>query len=279
MAVSKKLTIVFTFFYLAVILYLILFLTVPSIRIAIIESRANIAEITGGSNYVFIVIISFLICLVGNASVGFPVPYPFVLFSFSNARYSNFVGQGLVLNEILMNGSFWLEILGIALSGGLGSALGESVSLLVGKGVKKVAKKTSGDTLGNVQGFGRLVLDHPKSMYLSIFIAAALPIPDDPLWIALGMSEKKINFTKCLLWAWLGKNLTTLFYVLLPILIIFGFNASGIQIGATSSVITEAVMLLATLSIMFFIMSFNWNKFIDKRQKRKLEKQNPTNVP
>ena len=147
MAVSNKLSIVFTFFYLAVIIYLILFLTVPSIRIAIIESRANIAEITGGSNYVFIVIISFLICLVGNASVGFPVPYPFVLLSFSNAIYSNFLSQGLILNEILMNGIFWLEILGIALSGGLGSALGESVSLLVGKGVKKVAEKTSGDTL------------------------------------------------------------------------------------------------------------------------------------
>jgi uncharacterized membrane protein YdjX (TVP38/TMEM64 family) len=177
------------------------------------------------------------------------------------------------MGEILMNGYFWLEILGIALAGGLGSALGELVSLLIGKGAKKIAKKTATTSLKNVQGFGKLVLDHQKSMYLYIFIAAALPIPDDPLWIALGMSERKINFPKCLIWAWAGKNLTTLFYALLPILILFGVNASGVELGDISSIITEAITLLVTITLMYFIMTFNWSKLIEKRQKRKMEKQ------
>ncbi|MFX0179706.1 MAG: hypothetical protein ACFE78_05910 [Candidatus Hodarchaeota archaeon] len=271
MAVPRKLSIVFTIFYLTIIFYLVLFLTVPAIEDAVYQARRNIAILTEGTNYVLVIIISFFICMIGNASVGFPVPYPFILFSFSNSIYTNYFEiQGLNMGQILVNGYFWLQILGITLAGGLGSALGELVSLLIGKGAKKFARK---NTLENVQGFGKIVIEHPKSMYLYIFIAAALPIPDDPLWIALGMSEKRINFHKCLLWAWLGKNVTTLFYALLPILILFGVNASGISLEDKISVITEAIMLLVTITLMFFIMTFNWNKLIEKRQKRKAEKQ------
>lgn len=266
MVVSKKLSFVFIFFYLATILYLLLFLTVPAIQEAIIQSRRNIAQLTEGSNYILALLISFFICLIGNASVGFPIPYPFILFSFSNSIYSNYVEVlGLTIGEILTNGYFWLEILGIALAGGLGSALGELVSFLIGKGAKKIAKKNTSETLKNVQGFGKIILEYPKTMYFYIFIAAALPIPDDPLWIALGMSEKRINFHKCLISAWMGKNFTTLFYALLPILVLFGVNATGIEIGDLSSVIIEVVLLLVTITLMYFIMTFNWNKLLEKK--------------
>lgn len=272
MAVPKKLSIVFIFFYLATILYLLLFLTVPPIRDAIIQARTNIAILTEGTNYLFLIVISFFICLLGNASVGFPVPYPFILFSFSNWIYANYMELGLTLGGILSNGYFWLEIMGITFAGGLGSALGEFVSLLIGKGAKKIAKKKKiSKTLKNVQGFSKIVLEHPKTMYFYIFLAAALPIPDDPLWIALGMAEKPINFPKCLITAWMGKNFTTLFYAMLPILISFGVSVSGVDLGDTSSVITEAVLLLVTLTLMYFIMTFDWVKFLEKRKKRKIK--------
>ena len=263
MAVPKKLVIVFTFFYLAIIIYLLLFLTIPEFQAAIINSRQNMATLTEGSNYILALLISLFICFIGNASIGFPVPYPFVLFSLSQSIYFKY-SIDLVLDEILINGFFWLEISGIALIGGLGSAIGEFLSFLLGLGAKKVAKRNSTQPLKNVTGFGRLVLDHPKSMYLYIFVAAALPIPDDPLWIALGMSDKKINFTKCLIWGWLGKNITTFFYAILPLFLI------SFIINDISSVITEAVMLLVTLSVMFFILSFNWDKYLTKRQEKKL---------
>ncbi|MFW9771025.1 MAG: hypothetical protein ACFFFB_01085 [Candidatus Heimdallarchaeota archaeon] len=271
MLVSKKLTIVFIIFYLATIIYLLLFLTVPVIQEAIIQSRRNIYLITEGSNYILALLISFFICLIGNASVGFPIPYPFILLSFSNSIYSNFETLGLTIGGILTNGYFWLEILGIAIVGGLGSALGELVSLLIGKGAKKIAKKSTSKTLKNVQGFGKIILEHPKTMYLYIFIAAALPIPDDPLWIALGMSEKRINFHKCLISAWMGKNITTLFYAFLPILVLFGVNATGIEIGDLSSAIIEVVLLLITLTLMYFIMTFDWTKLLEKNKERKLK--------
>jgi len=271
MALSNKLTVVFTFFYLGVILYLILFLTVPPIQNTIIQSRQDIAGLTEGSNYFIALLIAFFICLLGNASVGFPIPFPFIIFSLSNSiflRYSNF---GLNLGEVLLNGPFWLEILVLAVVGGLGSALGELVGYLIGIGAKKVASKSQSRTLNNIQGFGKIVLDHPKSMHLFIFIAAALPIPDDPLWIALGMSDKKINFPICILWAWLGKNVTTIFYVIFPILISLGFGATGIEVDDISSVITEALMLMLTLAIMQFILGFNWEKYLNNRSARKLK--------
>ncbi len=266
MAVPKKLVIVFTFFYLAIIIYLLLFLTIPEFQAEIINARKNMAILTEGSNYFLALLVSFFICLIGNASIGFPIPYPFVLFSISQSIYYKY----LLLGEIFGNGFFWLEILGITFVGGLGSILGEMFSFLLGLGTKKVVKRTSTQTFKNVKGFGRLLLEHPKSMYLFIFIAAALPIPDDPLWIALGMSDKKINITKCLIWGWLGKNITTFFYAILPLFLILGYAASGIDINDSSSVITEAMFLLVTLSVMFFILTFNWDKYFNKRQEKKL---------
>ncbi|MFX0048802.1 MAG: hypothetical protein ACFE8G_11645 [Candidatus Hermodarchaeota archaeon] len=270
MAISNKLSLVFTFFYLGVIIYLILFLTVPTVQNMIIQSRQNIAGLTEGSNYFIALFLAFFICLIGNASVGFPIPYPFIIFSFSNSIFVRYSNIGLTLGQILLNGPFWLEVLVLAVIGGLGSALGELVGYLIGIGAKKVVTKSQSKTLNNVQGFGKLILDHPKSMYLFIFLAAALPIPDDPLWIALGMSDKKIDFPICILWAWLGKNVTMVFYVIFPILISLGFGVTGIEVDDKSSVVTEALMLIITLVIMQFILSFNWEKYITNRREKKL---------
>ena len=158
MAISNRLTVVFTFFYLGVMVYLILFLTVPPIQNAIIQSRQDIAGNTEGSNYFIALVVAFFICLIGNASVGFPIPYPFILFSFSNSIFIRYSSLGLNLGEVLLNGPFWLEILVLAVVGGLGSALGELVGYLIGIGAKKVAIKSHSKTLNNVQGFGRIVL-------------------------------------------------------------------------------------------------------------------------
>jgi hypothetical protein len=272
MAVDKKLTIVFMFFYLAVLIYLVLFLMFPDVQETIMQYRRNIANLTEGRNYFWALLISFIVCFIGSASIGFPVPFPFILFSLSNSIYLRYTNNGLNLNEILMSESFWIEISGIAIAGGLGAALGEMTSFLLGRGAKILVEKTEKDSkvLHNIEGFGRLILEHPNQLYLYVFIAAALPIPDDPLWIALGMSEKKLNLFKLILAGWAGKTITTMIYVLLPILIILGFTASGIEVNDISTVITEALMLLVTLTIMFFILGFNWNKFLeDKRNKLK----------
>jgi len=82
------------------------------------------------------------------------------------------------------------------------------------------------------------------------------------------MSEKKFSISKLVLAGWAGKTITTTIYVLFPILIILGFTASGIEANDESTVITEVVMLLVALTIMFFILAFDWNKFLEDKRKK-----------
>jgi hypothetical protein len=65
----------------------------------------------------------------------------------------------------------------------------------------------------------------------------------------------------------MGKIITMLFYVILPILVLLGFNAYGIEFNDVSSVITKAILSLITITIMYFIISFNWNKYIETHGK------------
>ena len=267
MAISKKLMIVFTGFYIAVIIYILLFLFVPSFQDFVINARQYITVITEGSNYFWALFISCGICFLGSASIGFPIPFPFVLFSLSNSVYLKYNNLGLELLQILQNGFFWGEILGLAILGGLGSILGEFTGYAVGYGTKKIAEERKSDLVKNVDGFGKLVLENKKRTPIYIFLFALTPLPDDILFLPLGMI--KYPFWKCIIPGWLGKNFTTLLYCCWPIFVALG--AQGIQSDDISSIITEAILLLVTITVMFFIMSFDWSKYLKKRSLRKKE--------
>jgi len=270
MAVSKKLTIVFIIFYLIVVIYLLLFLFVQDIQDAIIKSRVELTQITEGVNYVWAILISLIICFLGSASIGFPIPFPFVLFSLSNSIFLRYNDMGLTLEQLLITSSFWLEIIGLVLAGGLGSALGEFTGYVVGYGTKKVAEERQASFLNNINGFGKLILDNEKRTPLYIFLFALTPLPDDILFLPLGLI--KYPFWKCIIPGWLGKNFTTLFYCCWPIFIAIGFTSQGMESSGESSIITEAILLIVTITVMFFIMSFNWTKYLEKRSKRKMER-------
>ncbi|MHA2087339.1 MAG: VTT domain-containing protein [Promethearchaeota archaeon] len=268
MAVPKKLTIIFTSFYLVIIVYIVLFLFVPSIQNAIIQSRENLTAITEGANYFWALLISLGICFLGSASIGFPIPFPFVLFSLSNSIFLRYSNLGLNINQILQSSPFWGEILGIALIGGLGSALGELTGYAVGYGTKKIAEERNSELLNNVDGFGKIILENPKRTPFYIFLFALTPLPDDILFLPLGMM--KYPFWKSIIPGWLGKNFTTLFYCCWPIFVALGFSSQGIQSNSLSSIITEAILLLVTITVMFFIMAFDWAKLLEKRKQKKL---------
>ncbi|MFO8020608.1 MAG: hypothetical protein R6U96_18440 [Promethearchaeia archaeon] len=272
MAVAKRLTVVFMFFYLAIIIYLMLFFNVPEFRQAVMESRSNVALITEGSNYYWALAISLGICFLGSASIGFPIPFPFVLFSLSNSVYIRYLDLLGNLTEVLQSAPFWLEILGLAIAGGLGSALGEFSGYAVGYGAKKLVEEKKSGLLKNIDGFGKVVLENEDKIPFYIFLFALTPLPDDILFLPLGMM--KYPAWKCIIPGWLGKNFTTIFYCAWPVLIALGFTASGIELNDTSSIITEAIMLLVTITIMFFILSFNWNHYLEKRREDKADEEN-----
>lgn len=267
MPVPKKLIIVFTSFYIVIIIYILLFLLIPDFQDIVIKLRENLTNITEGSNYLWALLISLVICFLGSASIGFPIPFPFVLFSLSNSILFRYLDAGFSLNEILLFGGFWLEIMGITLVGGIGSVLGEFTGYAVGYGAKKIAEERNSDLFNNVDGFGKLILENQKRTPLYIFLFALTPLPDDILFLPLGMI--KYPFWKCIIPGWLGKNFTILFYCCWPIFIALGFSSQGIQSNNISTVIIEAILLLVTLAIMFFIMTFNWTKLLEKRTKRR----------
>jgi membrane protein YqaA with SNARE-associated domain len=267
MAVPKKLIIVFASFYVIIIIYILLFLLIPDIQNAVIQLRENLTIITEGSNYLWALLISLGICFLGSASIGFPIPFPFVLFSLSNSILFRYLNAGFSLNQTLLFGGFWLEILGITLVGGIGSALGELTGYAVGYGAKKVAEEKNSELLNNVDGFGKLILENQRRTPIYIFLFALTPLPDDILFLPLGMM--KYPFWKCIIPAWLGKNFTILFYCCWPIFIALGFSDQGIHSNNISTIITEAILLLVTITVMFFIMSFNWTKLLEKRTKNR----------
>ncbi|MFX1313445.1 MAG: VTT domain-containing protein [Promethearchaeota archaeon] len=263
MAISRKLIIVFIVFYIIVIIYLLLFLFVPNIKVTIIESRLHLTRITEGSNYFWALIISLVICFLGSASIGFPVPFPFVLFSLSNSIFIRYINIGLNLGEILLSSFFWIEIICLAIAGGLGSALGELTGYVVGYGTKKIAEERQSDILSNINGFGKLILENEKRTPFYIFLFALTPLPDDILFLPLGMI--KYPFWKCIIPGWVGKSFTTLFYCCWPIFVAVGFTAQGLDPNGESSIIMEAILLLVTITVMFFIMAFDWAKYLEKK--------------
>ena len=269
MAVEKKLTFAFIIFYIAVIVYLLMFFFVPSFQTLIISSRQNIANITQGSNYLWALLIALIICFLGDASIGFPVPYPFVLFAISNSIYIRYFSQLSSLGAVLQHAPFWIEILGISAVSALGCSLGELAGYLLGFSAKKIANGSNSELLKNVDGFGKLILEKEKRTPIYIFLFAMTPLPDDLLFIPLGMV--KYPAWKCILPGWLGKIFVTTFYCLWPVLIALGIVSSGAISDDFSSVITECIMLLITITVMFFIMSFDWNKLLKNRKKKKAE--------
>jgi len=174
----------------------------------------------------------FLISLIGTLSVVFPIPYTLVIY---------FIGAVRVLDPFL-----------IAVAGGLGSALGEF----------------SGYVLGY---YGRAVLseDRRRKMdymmkvfhhygFAAIFLFALTPLPDDLLFIPLGIM--RYRFVKAFIPALLGKMLMCF------ILAYSGYMSFGIikvvfgEGGWLGVVITSAFLIIVILAI----LKIDWEKIFEK---------------
>ncbi len=270
MAVSKVLNLVFLSLFLVVFIYLVCIILFPSFQKLIIDAREFFTIFIYQTNYFIALLFVFIVCLIGNLSFGFPIPYPFILFSISNSIYLNYSHLNIFTSPISLIYPFWLQILGLTFSGGLGSAFGEMLGYIIGRKAKDIVGEKKTQVIKNIEGFGKIILKNPRRTYLYIFLFAALPLPDDPLWASIGFTvknEKSYNFSliSSITAAWMGKNVTTIFYCMLPILIALGLYNAGIQIDDTSSIITEAIFLLFTILLMYMIMAFDWNKYIKEK--------------
>ncbi|TXT67144.1 MAG: SNARE associated Golgi protein [Promethearchaeota archaeon] len=270
MAASKRLNILFLLLFVFTFIYLVCIVLFPEFQKLIIDAREFFTIFIYETNYFIALIFVLIVCLIGNLSFGFPIPYPFILFQISNSIYQNYSHLNIFTGPFTLIYPFWLQILGLTLAGGLGSACGEILSYIIGWKAKSIVGKKQSQVIRNIEGFGKLVLKNPKRSYFYIFLFAALPLPDDPLWASIGFTVKnednyKFSFISSIIAAWMGKNLTTLFYCMLPILIALGLANAGIEIDDTSSIITEAIFLLFTIFLMYMIMAFNWERFLEEK--------------
>jgi membrane protein DedA with SNARE-associated domain len=179
----------------------------------------------------------FSVSLLSGISIFFPVPDTLVIFTLSGLKAGN---------------TWDFDILMIAAVAGIGAAIGELSGYLIGLGgrktiIKKYKKKI--DFLERVfKKFGPV----------AIFAFAFTPLPDDLVFIPLGMM--RYNVVKALTPAFIGK-----FCMYLVVASAGRFLVPGIAefLGADDWL---DVLVITSLGIIAFILMFkvDWEKYLDK---------------
>lgn len=180
----------------------------------------------------------FIMSLLGSTSIIFPVPYTVILFT---------LGSLEIFNPILL-----------ALACGLGSAIGEFSGYLLGLGGRRIISEQSRRKmeffLKTFERFGPV----------AVFLFALTPLPDDLLFIPLGMM--RYSFLKAFIPAVLGKICMSLIiaysarFTIQVIQQIFGVE--GDWLSAIISMIIAIVLLIIILVLMFKI---DWERTFQKR--------------
>lgn len=181
----------------------------------------------------------FLISLLGASSIIFPIPYTVIIFTLGGTSKGVF------------------EPLWIAVAAGLGSAIGEFSGYLLGFGGRKaISEKYKRKMEFLVKVFERYG-------WISIFVFALTPLPDDLLFIPLGVM--RYGFLKAFIPAIVGKfcmNLIVAYsgrFSLQIIKTIFGVESDWI------SALISMILAIALLIIIFVLMfKVDWEKRFGK---------------
>jgi membrane protein YqaA with SNARE-associated domain len=177
----------------------------------------------------------FLLSLIGALSIFFPIPYTVVIFT---------LGQSF-------------EPLWIAVAAGLGSAIGEFSGYLLGFGGRKAISekyKKKMDFLVRVfNKFGPVV----------IFLFALTPLPDDLLFIPLGVM--RYNVARVFVPAVIGKfcmNLIVAYSGRFSIRVIRDvFGVESDWVTALIGMVFAIVLLIIVFVVMFKV---DWEKYLEK---------------
>jgi membrane protein YqaA with SNARE-associated domain len=184
----------------------------------------------------------FLISLIGAMSIFVPIPYPVVIF---------------ILGGYKEGGVWVFDPLLIAVAAGIGSAIGEFSGYLLGVGGRKIIS----DKYKKRMKFITKLFKRYGSV--AIFIFALTPLPDDLLFIPLGVM--RYSLLRAFIPAVLGKffsNLIIAYSGRLSLQIIgdlFGVEGEG------TSLLIGTIIGLVLLAIVLIIMfKFDWEKHFAK---------------
>ncbi len=179
----------------------------------------------------------FLISLLGAMSIFVPIPYPVVIF---------ILGGQPIFDPFL-----------IAVAAGAGAAIGEFSGYLIGVGGRKV-----------ISGRYKRRMDFLTKLFkkygpIAIFVFALTPLPDDLLFIPLGVM--RYSLVRAFIPAVLGKFFSNLIIAysgrlsLEIVSILFGVESAG------TSLLVGTILGIVLLIVVFIIMfKLNWEKYFAK---------------
>lgn len=184
----------------------------------------------------------FLLSLIGALSVIFPIPYTVVIFTLGGAK---------------INGVWVFEPVLVAVAAGLGSAIGEFSGYLLGFGGRKIIS----EKYKKKMDFLLKIFD--KYGLIAIFFFALTPLPDDLLFIPLGVM--RYNLIRAFIPALIGKfcmNLIIAYSGRFSVGIIRDiFGVESDWISTLIGMILAIVLLIVVFVIMFMV---DWEKYFEK---------------
>jgi len=182
----------------------------------------------------------FLVSFIGAASIVFPIPYTVIIFWLSLTTN---------LNPTML-----------IISAGIGSALGEIVGYLAGYAAKGVVGDKARKKLDVML---KVLMKHKNIWPFLVFIFAFTPLPDDLVFIPLGLV--RFNFWSVFIPCIAGKLM--MFYVL-----VFGGKYASILIHEYigESQVFSTIFTIVTFGILlviFWVMwKIDWEKYLTKHQ-------------
>jgi membrane protein YqaA with SNARE-associated domain len=185
----------------------------------------------------------FLISLFGAMSIFVPIPYTIVIFILGGLRDTV--------------GNWVFEPLWIAVAAGAGSAIGEFSGYLLGVGGRKVISDRYKKKMDFITKLFK------KYGTIAIFVFALTPLPDDLLFIPLGVI--RYNLFRAFIPALLGKffsNLIIAYSGRLSLQIIgdlFGVEGEG-----TSLIVGTIIGIVLLIIVLIIMFKFDWEKHFAK---------------
>jgi len=173
----------------------------------------------------------FIFSIFGNMSVFLPVPYVLTIYAF-----------GHQLDPILLG-----------FSCGLGAAIGEFSAYFIGRGGRHFLENKYGKRLDGA----KLLIQRYGAF--GLFLFAATPLPDDLLFIVLGLI--KFDLKKALLACFLGKWL-------MCTAIAFGGKFSFrfvLMLFNESSLLGTVVGILILALVIVVLLKIDWTRFLPSK--------------
>lgn len=179
---------------------------------------------------------AFMAALIGNLTIIIVFPYTVAIFFLATAG----------LDPILLG-----------LATGTGAVIGELSGYVIGRWGSARFQKAKPEAYESLK---LIVTARPKFVQWLLFVFSLLPLPDDVLFIPLGML--RYNFWKLFIPSWLGKVGAGL------IVSIFGSSLEPVLNGqpATSgwALVSELGSLVAVVLVMYAILRLDWTKMMHR---------------